>query len=174
MKKENKKGFTLVELLVVVLIIGILAAVAVPQYQLAVNKARFASLRSTAEPLIKAAQAYHLENGTWPSKFDELAVELPGGFTIKTVGTNSTCGYNQEMYCCLVAENAFNPAVTCGKKDETFAFHYMHSNDKAYCVANLSSEQAVKLCTSLGTATYAWEAFTYQGAKTGYRYYTLN
>ena len=76
--REQRGGFTLIELLVVVLIIGILASVALPKYQLAVDKARFTKLLTPITSIAKAIDAYYLTNGTFPTRWDELDIDLPG------------------------------------------------------------------------------------------------
>lgn len=73
------KAFTLIELLVVVLIIGILSAVALPQYQKAVLKTRFTQLVVLQDTLRRAEQVYWLANNRYTSKFEELDVQMPAG-----------------------------------------------------------------------------------------------
>ncbi len=71
------KAFTLIELLVVVLIIGILAAIALPQYEKAVEKAKAAQAMTMMSSIVDAVKVYYLANGTYPSKFEELDVQVP-------------------------------------------------------------------------------------------------
>ncbi|MGB2578786.1 type II secretion system protein G [Elusimicrobium simillimum] len=78
-----KKGFTLIEMLVVVLIIGILSAIALPQYTKAVDRARLSEAVINVKNITDALQLKLLENG-WnvPSAMKaqtDLNIDLTGG-----------------------------------------------------------------------------------------------
>ena len=96
MMRSNKRGVTLIALLVVVLIIGVLAAVALPQYRKAVTKSRLAEVAIRVKAMEEAIDLYVLENGYPVSgRVDLFDVypDLTGGLT-KT-GDN---GYGDAYY----------------------------------------------------------------------------
>jgi prepilin-type N-terminal cleavage/methylation domain-containing protein len=77
-KDIYRKGFTLIELLVAVLIIGILAAISLPQYQRSIEKAKASEAISNMKTLKEAQDRYFLVNGTYAVNINNLDIEIPG------------------------------------------------------------------------------------------------
>lgn len=87
----TREGFTLIEVLVVVLIIGILSAVALPQYQMAVGKSRITRLLPLVRAVKEAQEAYYMANGDYAVHFEDLDISISTPNSI-TAGSGSWRG----------------------------------------------------------------------------------
>ncbi len=70
--RNNRKGFTLIELMIVISIIGILAAIAVPNYMGGITKAREAVLRENLWSMRRTIDQFAADQGKFPDSLDEL------------------------------------------------------------------------------------------------------
>ena len=102
-KRDSERGFTIVELLIVIVVIAILAAITIVSYNGITSRANASSAASNVETVLKIAEAYNSDGSKYPatkanftsgytdSTITTAAVKLPAGITVVsgTVTANS-------------------------------------------------------------------------------------
>ncbi len=158
MQKRNisiEKGFTLIEVLIVVLIIGVLSAIAVPQYQKAVLKSRFASLVPLGKALNEGNEAYYLEHDSYTDNVGNLDVTTQNNQAEVTLGNEP-----QHQYVKLTRSDIHNNLVMYQKRSVNFP-------GEIHCEAVQDNTQANWLCAESLKGEYV-------GTRGGYKTYSLD
>ncbi|MBO4877062.1 MAG: prepilin-type N-terminal cleavage/methylation domain-containing protein [Ruminococcus sp.] len=147
--KTTKKGFTLIELIVVIAIIGVLAAILVPSMLGYVRKSKVSSANSTASSIYKAINSALTE-------LDEEGVDIGGNIKFtKAAGVNST---NWTVAAGADAA-AFSGSVSSRFNNKVMNFFSDLKKVKGECVAYSRDGS----CVAVGVALDSTYCGTYPG-----------
>ncbi len=147
-----KKAFTLIELLVVVLIIGILSAIALPQYRKAVYKARATELLTMGRSIKQAQSIYQLANGRYAEDLTELDIQLPCSYSAYTGGES---GVVSRISCPHVSGYVYTTFASLYLKNVgSFWINFYYSPEGQDICSEAASFPVVGLCSALGATYY--------------------
>ena len=108
LQSKHKKGFTLFEVLVVVVIMAVLASIALPTYRKVVRKSRVSDGLNVLNMLSGAQEKYFMEHGYYAQNIGELKAPFkdtrPGGPHEDIVTTNFT--YKRDKNCITAVSNS--------------------------------------------------------------------
>jgi len=134
---HSQRGFTLVELMIVVIVIGILAAVAIPMYQVVPERSRGTEATSALGLIREAMRAYYAEHGTYENAaFVDGASVTVGG--ILSVADDDLLGryFSTECYTFDGAPDANTYTIHCDGSNSTAS----HADDAEGIVRTINQD----------------------------------
>lgn len=90
----KRKGFTLIELMIVIAIIGILAAIAIPNFKKARESARQKSCYANIRVILGAVEMYNMDSSQMMDNLDINGLVTQGYLKSEPAKPESDCGYN--------------------------------------------------------------------------------
>jgi general secretion pathway protein G len=110
---RNKKGFTLLEIMIVLAIISILATMAQPMFKTAVLKSREAALKEDLFNLRNVLDQYYADNGKYPDSLDDLVTK---GY-MRSIPTDPITGTNDWRTDYFTSDDSSSGAASGGIDD---------------------------------------------------------
>ena len=115
MTRSQARGFTLIELMIVVVIIGILTAIAIPNFLAMQDRAREGSTRANMHTFQLAAEDFGIQNdGTYAATAGAVSLYIPpAGITfINPFNGSSSAWINQETWTIPLTTGSTVPGIT--------------------------------------------------------------
>ena len=112
---KSNKGFTLIELMIVVVIIGILAALAIPRFMRSTTKAKQSEAKQLLKQIYTMQRAYRQENDTYTLDGVAASAAAPNAFATIGIEIGSTARYS---YAMAAAANTFTCTATANLDDD--------------------------------------------------------
>ena len=151
-----KKGFTMIELIFVIVILGILASVAIPRLASTKEDAEIATTIANLRTLLSDASSYHVAKGNFDgAKWKDLTnVPLQGAAPAGTdIGpaidaTAPAVGGSSRTYLAVNGKNCLQVAIRETTTSTFFAFNKVAGNTDPVCAAVLASTPVKQILDS--------------------------